>query len=518
MKALFYVVLFLQLCLVHPIYAQKPKVLEHKLKVTIVELSNLNSERRECNLSLSPDGQSIYFMSTRKLDRRNRWLGDGDLYSATLNNNKQWNTPVSLNSLNTSNGEDEPSVSFDGSRIYYQSWNDNWENNGGPYYEAQIENGMASRLKGLGGGINDFFRERSDEYSGYATDGMAVSPDGQLFIVACGSSYTRSMDLYYSYKVSGTWSYPKKLDVSTNSDERSVFIAADNHTFYFSSSGYDGFGGLDIYKSDIYSDSVGPIVNIGEPFNSRANDMGFVISGSGSEAFFVRDLDIWYANLAALDGAIKPIRSLLIKGIVQVKDSSKNHRIFVKRQGKLLAETSSDLEGKYAVSVPYFDSIAEISIGDDSLGIYAVQQIAFDSSDRYREYKINFQAENTIASKTTPSLKKDLQLKELVIYFGFDDFNLGSDNEKDIDEFVQMTKTDRFAVLGHTDRQGTSSYNEGLSKKRAESVASRLREKFDISSDAIEIKALGESKLLNPGKNDIQRAKNRRVVLRMIEN
>jgi OOP family OmpA-OmpF porin len=72
--------------------------------------------------------------------------------------------------------------------------------------------------------------------------------------------------------------------------------------------------------------------------------------------------------------------------------------------------------------------------------------------------------------------------------------------------------------LGHTDRQGTSSYNEGLSKKRAESVASRLREKFDISSDAIEIKALGESKLLNPGKNDIQRAKNRRVVLRMIEN
>ena len=77
---------------------------------------------------------------------------------------------------------------------------------------------------------------------GYATDGMAISPDGNLFIVACGSD-KGNMDLYFSIKKHGLWTFPELLNVSTRGDERSVYIAADNQTIYFSSDGYDGFGG-----------------------------------------------------------------------------------------------------------------------------------------------------------------------------------------------------------------------------------------------------------------------------------
>ena len=78
---------------------------------------------------------------------------------------------------------------------------------------------------------------------------MAVSPDGKLFIVACGTNYEGNMDLYYSVKQDGEWSFLKRLNVSTEGDERSVYIASDNKTIYFSSNGHGGFGGLDILKT-----------------------------------------------------------------------------------------------------------------------------------------------------------------------------------------------------------------------------------------------------------------------------
>ena len=57
------------------------------------------------------------------------------------------------------------------------------------------------------------------------------------------------MDLYFSIKKHGLWTFPELLNVSTRGDERSVYIAADNKTIYFSSDGYGGFGKLDIFKT-----------------------------------------------------------------------------------------------------------------------------------------------------------------------------------------------------------------------------------------------------------------------------
>jgi hypothetical protein len=86
---------------------------------------------------------------------------------------------------------------------------------------------------------------------GFGTDGMAVSADGKLFVVACGPDYRGPMDLYYSIKGNQGWTFPKIMGVSTTGDERSVFIAADNRTIYFSSDGMGGFGGLDLYQFEM---------------------------------------------------------------------------------------------------------------------------------------------------------------------------------------------------------------------------------------------------------------------------
>ena len=67
-------------------FAQKVKVLEHDSKVKIQELKSLNTKFRECNLSIMPNGNELYFMSTRSRSGVNR-VGDGDIYRVVKTGN-----------------------------------------------------------------------------------------------------------------------------------------------------------------------------------------------------------------------------------------------------------------------------------------------------------------------------------------------------------------------------------------------------------------------------------------------
>ena len=53
-------------------WSQNVKILEHSSKIEFIELSKLNSQERECNLSVSPDGKTLYFMSTREYRKINK--------------------------------------------------------------------------------------------------------------------------------------------------------------------------------------------------------------------------------------------------------------------------------------------------------------------------------------------------------------------------------------------------------------------------------------------------------------
>ena len=314
------------------ILGQSDKILSHQGAVKIVNLEILNSPFRECNLSVSPNGQELFFMSTRP-SKINKIGGDGDLYKSVLNADSSWSKPIFLKELNTTSGEDEPSLSMDANSFFYQSWKNTWMNENGPYFQAKVENGSFKNAVGLGGGIAQFFRDMYSIHSGYGTDGMAISSDGKLFIVACGPDYYGAMDLYYSVKVNGVWSYPQVMGVSTDDDERAVFIAADNKTIYFSSDGHGGFGGLDIFKTVISNGKLGEIVNIGSPFNTVSDDRGFVITENGNAAFLIRDLDIYYADLTELSDEIKPILSSRVyddpieKSKIEIKEFTDSSKI-----------------------------------------------------------------------------------------------------------------------------------------------------------------------------------------------
>ena len=327
---------------------KKARIIKTSEKITIIKLDSLNSKYPELNLSITPDGKYLYFMSSRPNEYSTKNYNgkpdtyDGDLYYS-INKNGSWSAPINLDrNINSPQGEDEPSVSPDGQTVYFQSWKFGWEKNGGPYYKAKLKGDSWLNPKGLGSGITKFFLDRSSDSMSLATDGSTFSPDGKSFIFSYGNGYYAEMDIFITRKDNkGNWSKPVKLSISTPFNERNPFLAADGKTLYFSSNGYSGFGKMDIYKTTINDDnSCGEVINLGAPFNTIHDDQCFVLTANGNDLFFVRNDDIYYSDLKNIVSEIKPDPSIIIAG--RVRDAKTNK--FLEAELRLVDnETSAEV-------------------------------------------------------------------------------------------------------------------------------------------------------------------------------
>ncbi len=71
-------------------------------------------------------------------------------------------------------------------------------------------------------------------------------------------------------------------------------------------------------------------------------------------------------------------------------------------------------------------------------------------------------------------------------------------------------QTTRIEVAGHADRSGTPAYNQGLSQRRANTVAAELASR-GVSREMISISAFGETRPLVPTADGVREPQNRRV-------
>lgn len=101
------------------------------------------------------------------------------------------------------------------------------------------------------------------------------------------------------------------------------------------------------------------------------------------------------------------------------------------------------------------------------------------------------------------------------ITFAFDDATLSSSFKPTLDKLAStMNQYNQTTVniAGHTDSRGAASYNMGLSRDRAYSVANYLSAR-GVSSNRINVVAYGESRPIADNNTDYGRQQNRRVEL-----
>ena len=113
----------------------------------------------------------------------------------------------------------------------------------------------------------------------------------------------------------------------------------------------------------------------------------------------------------------------------------------------------------------------------------------------------------------------DYKLQTTVtVPFGFNKSTLTADSKSELDKLVQDVQSDKrffIAVEGYTDKTGTASYNEALSRKRADAVVEYLVAKHDIPIYRIHMIGLGDEKPVDEAHNRAARAKNRRVEVKV---
>ena len=121
----------------------------------------------------------------------------------------------------------------------------------------------------------------------YGSMHPSLSNDGKkLFFASDREQGHGGFDIYFVIKQGNSWSEPINLgpEVNTPGDETFPFIH-ESGVLFFTSSGHSGLGGLDLFMVDM-----GPVhwevVNLGKPFNSKYDDLSFILDPSGTKGYF----------------------------------------------------------------------------------------------------------------------------------------------------------------------------------------------------------------------------------------
>jgi outer membrane protein OmpA-like peptidoglycan-associated protein len=102
------------------------------------------------------------------------------------------------------------------------------------------------------------------------------------------------------------------------------------------------------------------------------------------------------------------------------------------------------------------------------------------------------------------------------IFFDFDKADIKPESKPALDEIVKMLRenpTMNLYIVGHTDMQGSLSYNMSLSERRAKAIVDELVKNYRISASRLTGAGVGPLAPVSTNKTDAGRKLNRRVEL-----
>ncbi|MFC2125979.1 hypothetical protein ACFLU5_14340, partial [Bacteroidota bacterium] len=188
---------------------------------------------------LTVDEQQLFF--TRRSGQSISY--DEDIYRSVKNEEGYWTIPESISpNINTPHNEGTCSISADGRVLIFTSCDNRRGFGSCDLFISEKTGKEWSIPKNLGPVIN------SPNWDSQP----ALSADGNtLYFVSDRPGGVGMRDIWISHKSpEGAWEKPVNLGnmINTMQDEVSPFIHSNGQTLYFSSVGYPGFGGYDLFK------------------------------------------------------------------------------------------------------------------------------------------------------------------------------------------------------------------------------------------------------------------------------
>ena len=360
-------------------------------------------------------------------------------------------------------------------------------------------------------------------YNNAGNVSFSLSADGKVLLMAVGrdDSYGEH-DVYVSFlKSDGSWSEPKNLGpiVNTLGDEATPYLASDNVTLYYSTSGKPGYGSNDIFVTKRLDNSWtkwSEPLNLGPEVNSKGWDAYYTVEASGKYAYFAStgagsmgEDDVFRIQLI---DEVKPEPVVMIVGKVVDKGNKKPLGVEIvyydlKTKEEVGRARSNPKDGSYKIVLPY----------GKEYGFHAEKKGYYAESDNIDLTQI----------KEYQEIKRDLALAPIVVgknialnnvFFVQSKAILQPTSYGELDRLVGILKENpaiKIEVAGHTDNVGDPAKNLKLSEERVEAIKDYLT-KNGIAASRISGKGYGGTQPIASNDKEETRKLNRRVEFKII--
>ena len=460
----------------------------------------INTEHWEYFPYMTPDGKLLAF--TRLQNNQE------DIYVSTKTE-KGFSPAVSLgNIINTADNEGAETMNADGTLLFFTACNRMDGYGSCDIYFSQKLKGNWTAAMGIGKPINTSAWEAQPSFS---SDGRA------LYFASSRPGGLGGKDIWVSYLDEQLkWSEPQNLgpNINTANDDQCPFIHADNQTLYFTSAGWPGMGGGDIYISRKTDTGWTKAENLGYPINTETDDNGLAVSYDGKMAFLASNRENGFGGLDIysfeLPEKMQPKRITYLKATV--RDAVTKQLL---QANYSMTDLETKKESKGVTQNGSFFATLEVNKNN----ALQIQQEGYLFYSR----NINLTAE---ASATKP-FEMEVLLQPISangkitlnnVFFDFDKSELKPESFAELDKLVELLLKNpavKMEIAGHTDSKGDKKYNLLLSQKRAESVMEYLLKK-GIDKLRLTAKGYGDTQPVAPNDTEENQAKNRRTEVKVL--
>jgi outer membrane protein OmpA-like peptidoglycan-associated protein len=323
-------------------------------------------------------------------------------------------------------------------------------------------------------------------------------------------------DIYVStLRPDGSWGAPVNLGskINTPGKEESVFIHPDGKTLYFGSNGHIGMGGLDLYVSRMNENGEwGDPVNLGYPINTYADENSILVGPSGDVAYFASNragglggLDLYKFDLyeAARPGKITYVKGKVYDAISKAPLGAHFELIDLETGKAVIESDANSGNGEFLVTLP-IDKNYALNVSQSGYLFYSENFALKELADKSKPFLMDVPMQ-PIDTGSIVELKN--------VFFETAKFDLKPESRAELNKlvnFLNLNKTMRGELSGHTDNVGDKKMNLTLSLNRAKAVYDYLVAN-GIDPKRLTYKGFGDTKPKVKNDSDINRAINRRT-------
>lgn len=510
----------------YPIIADIPKLQLLASGIVIEALDkNVNSEYSELNPLLSPDGKTLYFSRKNHPQNMGGVNDKEDIWYSELDSSGHWmiakNMGPKFNNESPNFVNTIQSVTPDG-RTAIMVLGNKYLPNGKMLAGVSTSSnvgGVWSPPKALNIKNDYNFNEKANYF---------LTNNRQTLILSVEREDSQGdRDLYVSFMAADSvWSEPLNLGDIVNSanEESAPFLAADDKTLYYSSKGFSGYGGSDIYVTRRLDDTWtrwSEPENLGPEINSPLEDLFFNIPAQSEFAYYSRGVsetntDIFRVKLPIVRS---PDPWVTVKG--KIIDGTTGQPISAKiiyerlPDGKELGIAQTNPQtGEYEIRLPgghLYGVRAEAKDKISESQNLDLRNITSDQTIDHKDFNLDPIQVATVQENVTINLNN--------VFFDFDKAVLKPESFPELDRIVALMKEKsgmQIEITGHTDNVGPERYNLGLSERRAKAVVKYLTGK-EVAAERISTQFFGETKPVDTNNTIDGRRRNRRVEFKILK-